>query len=167
MGVKTEGTMRKPLVAGVLLLALALAALTGACGDDDDDSSPTPDTVDVVLYFPLVTATDVEFVAVERSVASDQAGPAAVVQLLLDGPTPQEAAEHGVSDPFPEGVEVLSLEVDGSTATVDFSAELLDYGGGSTAVMAIGDAITETVLAATGATDAVILVEGEPDQLQP
>ena len=165
--VETEGTMRKLLVAGALFLALAVAAVSGACGDDDDDSSPTPDAVDVVLYFPRVTATDVEFVAVQRNVPSDQAGPAAIVQLLLDGPTSGEEAEHGVGDPFPDGVEVLSVEVDGTTATVDLSAELLDYGGGSAAVMAIGGAITETVIEATGATEAVILVEGEPDQLQP
>jgi spore germination protein GerM len=164
-----EGTMRKPILAGTLVVALATMVVAGACGDDDDDATPTPTpaTVEVLLYFPRLTDTDVEFVAVERSVASDQAAPDAVIQLLLDGPTSAEEAEQGVSDPFPEGVEVLSLEVDGTTATVDLSAELLDYGGGSAAVMAIGGAITETVLEATGATEAVILVEGEPDQLQP
>jgi len=173
-----------------LIAAFALAALLAGCGDDGETpgeatttptgpapsattgeatatSTPAEGTVNVTLYFPKPTATDFEFPAVVRAIPASQDTPTAAVQVLLGGPTAEEEAEHDVTNPFPANVEVLSLDVVDGTATVDFSKELLDYGGGSANVVAISGSITRTVEALTGATEVVILVDGEPDALQP
>jgi spore germination protein GerM len=150
------------------------AAMLAACGDDDDangdgNGSPTPAaTTTVTLVFPRVTATDIEFAGVTRTVASAaNTSPQAVLELLLQGPTDAEATAEGVTNPFPDGVRVLSVNVDGGVATADFSAEILDYGGGSANVIAITGSIERTLLAQEGVTSVVILVEGEPDAIQP
>lgn len=156
-------------VSAPFLLALAIgaaAALATACGDDDD-ASPTPEMMDIVLYFPRVTDTGFDFVEATRSVPEDESGIEEVLGLLLAGPTSEEENSLGVINPFPDGVDVLSVDVDGDTATVDFSEEMLDYGGGAANVEAITGSITHTLEAASGAGTVEILVEGEPDQLQP
>lgn len=173
-----------------LIAALAFASLLPGCGDDGEtpgDATTTPTgpapsatageatatatpaegTVNVTLYFPKPTATDFEFPAVVRAIPVSSDNPRDSLQVLLGGPTAVEEAEHGVVNPFPANVEVLSLDVVDGSATVDFSAELLDYGGGSANVIAISGAITRTIEALTGATEVVILVDGEPDALQP
>lgn len=157
-------------VSAMFLLALAIgavSALATACGDDDDDAPPTPEMMEIVLYFPRVTDTGFDFVEATRSVPEDESGIEEVLGLLLAGPTADEEGSLGAINPFPGDVQLLSVEVSGDTATVDFSKALLDYGGGSANVEAISGAITRTLQAATGATNVVILVEGEPDQLQP
>jgi len=149
---------------------LAVASLAAACGnDDDDDATPTlpASEVEVTLFFPRNTATGFEFIPAVRTVAAGTAGPQSLVALLLAGPTAEEESSLAVNNPFPADVEVLSLEVAGGKATVDFSAQLLDYGGGSANVLAITGCISRTIQEATGASVVVILVEGEPDQLQP
>jgi spore germination protein GerM len=155
------------LFPAVLLTGILLAA----CGDDDSDGngSPTPGgaTTDVTLIFPRITQTDVEFAEVTRSVDADAADARAVVELLLAGPTEAEVAAEDVSNPFPEGTRVLSVNIEGGVATADFSREILDYGGGSANVIAITGAIERTLLAQEGITSVVILVEGEPDAIQP
>jgi spore germination protein GerM len=162
--------MRVFQVIGMAMLVTLVGLVAAGCGDDDDDdATPTPgaDEVEVVLYFPKPTDTDFEFIAVERTVASDESDPESIVALLLAGPLPGEESEHGVSNPFPADVSVLSIEVEGDTATVDLSQEVLDYGGGSANVISISESIVRTVSDATGAANVVILVEGEPDKLQP
>lgn len=161
--------MRLLMSALATLAALGLIGLAAACGGDGNGATPTPGegTVDIVLYFPKITDTGFDFLPAERSIAATEAQPAAVVTLLLAGPTEEEESSLGVSNPFPANVKVLSLDVAGDAATVDFSEELLEYGGGSANVIAISESITRTVQELTGASSVVILVEGQPDQLQP
>jgi spore germination protein GerM len=140
--------------------ALAAVALLAACGGDGEDSG----SGEVVVLFPRLTDTDVEFVDVSREV--DNVGAVEAIEELLEGPTSEEQAE-GLIDPFPDGTSLLSLQVEGGEATADFSAEILGFGGGSANVQAITGAITETLLAQEGIDSVVILVEGEPDAIQP
>jgi spore germination protein GerM len=140
--------------------ALAAVALLAACGGDGESSS----SGEVVVLFPRLTDTDVEFVEVSREV--DNVGAVEAVQELLEGPTSDEQAQ-GLIDPFPDGTALRSLEVEDGEATADFSSEILEFGGGAANVRAITGAITETLLAQEGIDSVVILVEGEPDAIQP
>jgi len=142
-------------------------APSATTGEATATATPAEGTINVTLHFPKPTATDFEFPAVVRAIPDSQDNPRDVVQVLLGGPTAEEAAEHGVINPFPANVEVLSLDVVDGKATADFSKELLDYGGGSANVIAISGSIERTIEALTGATEVVILVDGEPDALQP
>ena len=54
----------------------------------------------------------------------------------------------------------------GGAVTVDFSSDL-DPGGGSAWITAIQEQVTNTLLQFDGVDEAVILVEGEEDALQP
>lgn len=148
------------------LPALLLAALAfGACGDDDErEATPTPQLVEVSLFFANQDATG------QVEVARQVAAPAtveAVISLLLEGPTQSERDDRGATQAIPDGVSLLSAEVSGGTATLDFSEEMLDYGGGSARVLAIEDSIRLTATAIEGIDDVVILVAGQPDALQP
>jgi spore germination protein GerM len=62
---------------------------------------------------------------------------------------------------------LLSLNILDGVATADFSAELLAFGGGSLNVQTITAMIEETLKQFPTVTDVVILVEGQPDALQP
>ncbi len=149
-------------LASLPLLLLLLAA----CGDDDDaEATATPaEPVQVVLFFANADATG--HVEVTREIG----GPATIeeaINLLLDGPTDSERTDLGATRSIPEGTRLLGAEFSGGVVTLDFSEEMLDYGGGSARVLSIVESIRLTATAIGGIEDVVILVEGQPDALQP
>ena len=137
------------------------SALAVAC-----DNGGGNETEPIRLVFPISTATDIGFVEVTRDVPGGT-DPKRTLELLVAGPTASEESEHGALDPFPEGTVVRSVEIAAGVATADFSAEILDFGGGSANVIAITGSIERTLLAQPGVSEVVILVEGEPDAIQP
>jgi spore germination protein GerM len=170
-----------------LVLGIVLVALT-ACDDDDDssddDDATTPvetisppeeqpgdgedgDTVTLSLFYPRLTESDFELVEVQRETEETEAVGTAALELLIEGPTAEEEADLDISDPIPAGTELLSLEIKGGLATADFSAALLDFGGGSLNVRTIMAMIEETLRQFPTVEEVVILVEGQPDALQP
>ena len=167
------------LTRALIAVTAALVALGVACGDDDSDATPTTAAetpsptetssaiITLTVAFPRPTDTGFEFVRVEREVVQTQAVGRAALEQLLAGPTAEEEAELAIMNPIPEGTQLLSLDIAEGTATADFSAELLDYGGGAANVEAITGAITETLRQFPTVHEVVILVEGEPEQLQP
>ncbi|MBN1288614.1 MAG: GerMN domain-containing protein [Actinobacteria bacterium] len=81
---------------------------------------------------------------------------------LLAGPVESEKAQ-GAETAIPEGVKVIDYALEGTAAKIDFSRELLNYGGGSAMVDAIITQITRTVLENNPGVDSVeISVEGVP-----
>jgi spore germination protein GerM len=175
---------------GWLLAALVL--LIVACGDDDDDDAdsatatpsvevetPTSETtteptsdegeavINLSLFYPRATETGFELVEVERQIPDTPLVGTEALVLLIDGPTVEEENEHDISNPIPEGTELLSLEIEDGVATADFSEELLDFGGGSLNVQTITAMIEETLKQFPTVDEVVILVEGQPDALQP
>lgn len=113
--------------------------------EDNNQASTTPDSSgttpgvnsSVTLYF-LKGETLTPYVRQIRGGAPE------ALNELLAGPSPDETAQ-GFQSAIPEGVKVNSFQVEGGKAKVDFSGELLSYGGGSARVEAIINQITSTV----------------------
>jgi len=162
-GESGEGT--SPTTAGTTGTTTVTTVTTSTTTSTTETAPVRPFT----LVFPRPTATDYEFVPVQRETPTTGQAEVAALQLLVAGPTTDEMATQQLIDPFDRspGTHVLSLTIADGTATADFSRELLGYGGGSAAVRAIGESITETLKRFPGVTKVVILVEGQPDLLQP
>jgi spore germination protein GerM len=108
-----------------------------------------------------------EGTAVVRKV--EKGGAEGALIELLRGPTEGEKQE-GLFSPIPGGTRLNSYTVDGDTAKVDFSGELLLFGGGSAAVRGITTEINKTVLANDSRVSTVeITIDGRPadEVLQP
>ena len=78
--------------------------------------------------------------------------PANAVRLLLKGPPPSEAA-RGFSSDIPTGTRLVSLDLNGSVASVDLSAEFGSVGG-SDQVLAVAQIVY--TLTASRYIDAVV-----------
>jgi hypothetical protein len=105
----------------------------------------------------------------------------AALQELLWGPTPGNLADFSTAIPTPEEVLAYSgrgpdwghrvtlkkLTIENGVATADFSKEMLAYGGGAARVAAIRTQITRTLEQFPSIRQVRILVEGDPDALQP
>lgn len=83
-----------------------------------------------------------EFVPCSRKA---EGGASGALKELLEGPTKEET-DRGFQTVIPEGVRLNSFMAKDGAAKIDFSGELLDYGGGSATVEAIIKQITNTVL---------------------
>lgn len=137
--------------AAACFLAAACLTAFGCGGEEDDEASPQPaapqpaavegegptgeaeaaDRPGTQVYF---TAGE-QFEAVEREVwaagnvddtSESELAVSAIVESLLQGPTPQEAsAEVPVDTQIPEGTELENVEVATETATVEVSSEFM------------------------------------------
>ncbi len=121
-----------------------------------------------VKIFLLKGETPVE---VDRLVSKP--GVQAALEILLEGPFPEET-EEGLDTAIPAGTRLLdykeALEGSRRIATADFSRGMLSFGGGAAYVEAIKSQVTGTVQANSPGVDEVrILVEGTPAEevLQP
>jgi spore germination protein GerM len=97
------------------------------------------------------------------------AGAREALTEMLKGPTEAEI-QQGFATAIPDGTRLLSYKVEDRKATVDFSSELKDYGGGSARVKGIVDQITNTVTANDPTVSSVeITIAGVPSEesLQP
>jgi hypothetical protein len=106
---------------------------------------------------------------------------AATLEQLLWGPTPGNLADFHTAIPTPEQVlsyagrgpdwgprvTLKGLTISNGVATADFSKEMMAYGGGSARVAAISAQITQTLKQFPTVQEVRILVEGQPDMLQP
>lgn len=102
--------------------------------------------------------------AVSR-VGEDVPWPEVALRALLAGPSESEGSLFFTS--IPDGVALLSLEVDGGVAHADFSSELNQVAG-SCRVIAIRAQIEETLKRFDGIDEVVISVEGNiGEALQP
>ena len=104
---------------------------------------------------------------VNRTVS--KVGAAEALTEMLKGPTDAET-EQGFATAIPDGARLLSYKVEGGKATVDFSSELKNYGGGAARVQGIIDQITNTVTSNDQSVTSVeITIAGVPaeESLQP
>ncbi|MEX2236713.1 MAG: GerMN domain-containing protein [Dehalococcoidia bacterium] len=155
-------------------LALVSMVLLVAC-EEDPNATPTPTATSTAsglsiylsLFYPRVTTDDFELVEVERVIPDTPRVGTAALELLIEGPTPAEESQLGIFDPIPDGTRLLSLNIVDRVATADFSAEILNYGGGSLNVRAITGMIEATLKQFPTVDSVVLLVEGQPDQIQP
>ncbi len=133
--------------------------------EDEPVDEPTEETVSV--YFMIVEDGQEEIAGVERTVVADGNIEHLALEALLAGPTEEEETA-GYSTAINEGVEILSLTIEGGVATADFSVELDEGVAGSAMVMAIRGQIEETLKQFDSVNEVVISVEGETEEvLQP
>lgn len=81
---------------------------------------------------------------------------------LILGPTDSEL-QQGFSTELPKKVRVLGIHKQGSTAVIDFSPELQNYGGGSARVRGLVAQIVFTLCDIHGIKQAKILVKGKSE----
>ncbi|MBN2167679.1 MAG: GerMN domain-containing protein [Actinobacteria bacterium] len=106
--------------------------------DNRTDEQPPDEKTTVEVFF----LKGESLISYARQV---EGGARGALDELLEGLSENEKAQ-GAETAVPEGVRVVSYTVKGNTAKIDFSRELLDYGGGSAMVDAIITQITRTVL---------------------
>lgn len=140
---------------------------TQAAGVPTPLLSATPSTMKVFVYYTRTTASDIEFVQVERTVAKTQAVGKAAIEELLKGPTPEEKAK-GLDNPIPPNARLLSLKIVDGVAYADFDEALEFQVGGSLRTMAIRKMITLTLMQFSTVKEVIISIEGRTeDILQP
>lgn len=152
--------MRKLLVAGCLVLLVAVAA-TGC-------SVIPPPQVDAQVFFVRPSSQDIELVAVPRRVSAELLLAEAVLRELLKGPTVAERRK-GLTSLIPEGAALRSVSVsDSGVVRADFSEGLQEGVGGSMRVQGLRQQIEATLMRISGITSVILSVEGQTEGvLQP
>ncbi len=158
----------------VFLAVVLLAALAAGCGEGEKEAVKTPvNPPSTATTVPVAEeSVQVYFMVGEKTAPVTRevkGGAPEALEELLKGPLSEEE-EKGFSTAIPGGTRLNSYTVEGKVATVDFSAELASYGGGSAIVQAITAQITETVTANDPrVTSVAITVDGVPsdEALQP
>ena len=166
---------RKALLTAAILALVAVAASCGIRTDDQPrdvlpaerptvpttppDGSAEPGSGSTVFFLgPPGESAIAPLVGVGRS---DTGEPAALVVLLLEGPTENERTAAGLRTAVPAGTVLLDATLDSQgTLTVDLSADFLSSAGD-----VLVDAIAQLVFTATraeGVRRVRLLVEGEP-----
>jgi spore germination protein GerM len=158
----------------ILAISIALILAVAGCGEKGEVTTQ-PKTVPTV---PKTTPAEKVSVNVcfmrgdEAAVVvrkAEKGGAEGALTELLNGPTEGERRE-GLFSPIPEGTRLNSYTVEDGAARVDFSGELLKFGGGSAAVQGITMEIDKTVLANDLRVSTVeITIDGQPAEevLQP
>ena len=173
---------RRCLTVGLGVLALTLTA----CGTGDDGTTNTtaigptsslpgstttaaPTGVSGPVVYFLLEELDSEdgspgpfLVPVYRESLDGDADALTAVQLLLEGPTPDETAgTPAISTAIPTGTSVHGVEIVAGLATVDLSDEY-DEGGGSFGMFARLAQVVYTLTRIPGIQEVAFDIEGEP-----
>ena len=85
------------------------------------------------------------------------------LQLLLAGPD----AESGLQPTLWPGTQLLDCTVSNGLATVNFSGDIIQYGGGHAAESMFVDSVLYTVTAVPGVSEVQILIDGEKVEFLP
>ncbi|NLM26440.1 MAG: GerMN domain-containing protein [Firmicutes bacterium] len=113
---------------------------------------------EIQLYFVKSTPTDFLLVPVTRRLPASEATPLYTLQLLIQGPLPEEDLQRSV----PAEAEVLSLSINNSLAIVDFSSELsTKFVGGSQLESHLVNAIVLTLTQFPEINQVQILLNGK------
>lgn len=116
------------------LLALVWLLLLLACSAEQpatelehavakEAATQAPDMVDLTLYFRHGRGADAYLVPVVREVPVGTDLPRTALDLILRGPAPQDPP--ALHPAVPPATEVRSFDVDGTTASVDLSADVV------------------------------------------
>lgn len=118
------------------------------------------ETIEATLYFPDQNCTKVN--PFKRSIPKSISMARLLVEALIGGPTATER-QGGGAVPFPQGSAVRSVNLKGSTITVDFNERLQNVGGSCQAQM-IRASVTETLKALPN-VDRVVIKAGGSEKL--
>ncbi|MBI4729353.1 MAG: GerMN domain-containing protein [Acidobacteria bacterium] len=147
---------RRPIPIALLALALALAA----CGKERPSAARAPQRVmtTVTIHY-LVDSEGRTWLAPERhQVDKTSAIGRAALEELVHG----TAQDPDHVTPIPRGAKILDLKIEGGTATVDWSADVLEANAGAT-VEALGiQSIVWTLTEFPTVKRVAFTVEGKP-----
>lgn len=122
--------IRPARAATALLVGLALLAGCERPATSAQPPAPTPeptlqpdDRVDLTVY--LRNGSTDHLTPVVREVAVTENLPRRALELLIAGPTPEEADSLGLAPALPTTTDVLGFVVEGHTARVDLSAHVI------------------------------------------
>lgn len=119
---------------------------------------PDLNELDATIYLPEASSAKLHAIPLRVKPASSQSAEQAVLQALLTYPS-----GNGVSNPFSDALQVLSVEVNHGRCTVDLS-DAYPGAGSYSAECGQMRAITATLAALEGVRSVQILVNGaEPD----
>lgn len=121
---------------------------------------------EVYVYFVDNNSNAEEVLAVRRDIEPGldlESAIPLVAQHLLAGPNASEAA---LSTAIPQGVTLISSEVSGGVATLNFSDEIENVAGSATVIL-LYKQIEMTFDHLAGVREVRVLVEGEEPQIEP
>jgi len=156
--------------AAAVILVLAATALVG-CGGSGTGNTGTvpansmpkrPETTPTVIDLRIFMVKGETVTEVLRTAQGNADLVQQALTNLLAGPN-QAEKDQGLTTAMPEGTRLLSYQVKAGRATADFSAEMLNVGGGSARVQAILGQVDNTITANDPAVKGVaVTVEGRP-----
>jgi len=165
---------RRNSALSVALAAVCVAAmLVGGCAKQPVPTSSGPQSTlptggpQKAAHIEVFLLQGETPASVARTAQTDGAQEALV--SLMRGPTDAEK-QQGLTTAIPAGTRLNSYAVSDGVAHVDFSAEMKNYGGGSTIVQEITEQVTRTVTANDDRAKSVaISVDGVPaeEAIQP
>ncbi|NPV72043.1 MAG: GerMN domain-containing protein [Firmicutes bacterium] len=177
------------IMAAVVLVAVSLAVVAGGCiGRKQEQKTPqgppqtapdptTPpakipqpsaDTTEVGIYF-IKSGNPFALEQVKRSVPKGDGRTESIVKAALEaliaGPTADEKS-RGLNPSLPKSTRVLSVNVEKSMATVNFSKEIITKASAEVGVSSTGealalDSVKRTVFGCTQLTTIKPLIEGK------
>ncbi len=161
-------------VSTVLALVMVFAA---GCSSGNDDAQQTQTTRPPAVSSPATAPGaqgGMRLYFVKAGAVTSLLRPGSTsgrrsVESLLAGPTAAEAGD-GLSSSIPAGTRLISYSFSNGAAHVDFSGEMLNFGGGSARVATIIEQVKATVLAnEEGARSVALTIQGVPveEALQP
>ena len=150
------------LTAVVLVIALLLTSQPGL-GAGVEDGAPQASELkaggaDITVYYALMTALNNYLFPVQVRIPSASLIPKAAMEKLLEGP-PEGSSVSPI--PFPDGTDLLGVEVRDGTAYVNLNERASRAGVGSSGDLMLVGSIVNTLCACTGVRKVQILVEGK------
>lgn len=176
-----------PRDGGLVHLSSVEVKLAEAPKTSESPVEEPPQLYTVEVYFSHTSLSESETCVqpVTRTVSGSGPVEWLALEALLEGPTPEEEAQGFLTSiPDPEEVAAFkeqaidsgqpvpysgdrvllqSLKKEDGTVTVDFSAEMKAYGGGSLRVMCIRQEITKTLEQFPGIENVVISIDGQTE----
>jgi len=152
---KKKKSLATVLIIAALTLVAGIIALVWLAGGPEKK-----ETKEVTLFF---SDEDGLYLKAEKQLI-EKGGPAAeaasAVQALLDGPKDPKLAKT-----LPEGTRLLSVRIDGATATVDLSAEVITRheGGSSGELQTVFSVVNTLAVNFPEIKEVQILVEGKKE----
>ncbi len=130
--------------------------------DDNGDFEGDLESVAVELYYMVVTDGIEDIVPVEKEIELVNGIEESAIKALVE----EVSEDSEYQNSIPEGTRLLSFQLDGGLAVLDFSEEIQPPGG-SAWVSAIRDQITETLTQFDSVDEVDILVDGQKNRLEP
>jgi len=142
-------------------------AITDGVYDEIKHVLIEPETRMIFVYFMEVIEGEEQITEAIREIPFTGAPGGTAIEELLKGPSVEEKA-LGLSTAIPAGTKLLSIDIRGGVARVDFSKQLEKGVTGSARVTVVRNQIEKTLLQFESVSKVIIMIEGENEEiLQP